>query len=186
MQPCWQGSGEPIALGWRDFQPTRTGPPVGEDRGRRCRCMVLQLLDAGCARRSDDPGTAMSTVPLGRCCVVRAAFPLLALITSAAWGGSVPVDRSLTPLKVEWVRTTYGQEALFRMRLGIDSARDDGASCPAKSLVWSGSAQEGLLERQLRDGRPYAAGLILGAWQLRQQRCGGGSVLDGVASPVPH
>jgi hypothetical protein len=111
-----------------------------------------------------------------------AAFLLLVVLTPAAWSGSVPVARALAPLDGEWVRSTYGQEALFRLRLGVEAARDDGAPCPATTPVWSGSAQEAVLQRQLRDGRPYAAGLILGAWQLWLQRCGGGSGLGGAPS----
>ncbi len=109
---------------------------------------------------------------------------LLALVAPAVWGGSVPADRSLAPLDVEQVRDLYGQEALFRMRLGVEAAHDDGAACPGGPMAWSGSAQAEQLERQLQAGRPYAAGQILGTWQLWQQRCGGDSAAGGPA-PAP-
>lgn len=147
--------------------------------------MGVPQLKRGRERRSAASGLAVSSRARRRLRRGWAPLLLLAVIAPAAWAGDVPEARSLAPVDAELVRSSSGQEALFRLRLGVEAAQDDGAPCPVRPLLWSGSAEKQSLERQLRAGRPYAAGLILGAWQLRQLRCGAGSAPGG-ASGAPR
>lgn len=85
--------------------------------------------------------------------------------------GATSTGSTLAPLDVEALRQRYGQEALFRLRLGVEAARDDGRSCAPSAQGWIGSPQQQQLEAELAAGRPYRAGQLLGAWQQHEQRC---------------
>ncbi|MEB3333112.1 MAG: hypothetical protein VKI83_11545 [Synechococcaceae cyanobacterium] len=79
---------------------------------------------------------------------------------------------SLAPIDVEPFRERYGQEALFRLRLGQEAASDAGALCVPPPPAWLQSSQYRSFERLLASAQPYEAGRQLGAWQLWQRRCG--------------
>jgi hypothetical protein len=101
-----------------------------------------------------------------------AAGVLPLLVVAAAQAGGMANGLSLAPVEAEAFRQQYGQEALFRLRLGVDAARDDGGPCPAGTLTWSDSPQGRLYQQKLAAVEPYAAGVALGSWQLQQRRCG--------------
>ena len=75
----------------------------------------------------------------------------------------------------ERFRDQYGQEALFRLRLGVDagSVTPGGASpqvrCPAPD--WVGSAEQHQYNQALKQGSSFEAGKALGRWQRQQNLC---------------
>lgn len=76
---------------------------------------------------------------------------------------------SLAPIDREAFRSQYGQEALFRLRLGVDAAdpiRDGKASAePCPSPSWSESPQKQRYDAALRGKQFYGAGVALGEWR---------------------
>jgi len=128
--------------------------------------------------------TAGLTAPLAAGLLLSAAVCRLGAASLAA--AAPPSEPSLAPLDVEAFRSRYGQETLFRLRLGVGAGRDDGSPCPANPVDWNGSPQRRLFEAELGAGRPYAAGQWLGAWQIRQQRCGRVRAAEGATSAGPH
>lgn len=88
---------------------------------------------------------------------------------------SAPMEhRSLAPLNGEAFRLRYGQQRLFRLRLGADagfeaSSKDSG--CASFQAEWPGSAQHGQFERAMDADQPFAAGLALGRWQRLSEQC---------------
>ena len=123
--------------------------------------------------------------PFGLClaCLPWAGL-LLAMEPVAA--GPLPAG-SLLPLQAEAFRARYGQEALFRLRLGVDaaSAPTPGASgadvaavappcpvpSPAQAPSWAESAEQRQFNQALEQHRYYAAGQVLGLWQRRHGAC---------------
>jgi hypothetical protein len=82
-----------------------------------------------------------------------------------------PDSGSLAPIDREAFRQQYGQESLFRLRLGVDAAQQPvkaGAGtapqpCPAPT--WAGSPQKQRYEAALSLRKYYAAGEALGEWR---------------------
>lgn len=104
------------------------------------------------------------------------ALLLLVWAGPAAAGPMAPA-RSLAPIDVDQFRELYGQEALFRLRLGVEAAADGGAACTPAPPVWSQSSQFREYQRLLAAAQPYEAGRQLGVWQLWQQRCAGSAAM---------
>lgn len=114
------------------------------------------------------------------------AAVLLLLLSGGApvLAGAQTSGTSLAPVNVDQFRERYGQEALFRLRLGVDSAPDPGASCTPPPPAWPESIQFREYERQLAAGAPYEAGRQLGGWQRWQRRCG--AKADRSTPPADH
>jgi hypothetical protein len=109
----------------------------------------------------------------------RAAFlavglALLVPSVGQAEGIVEPGNGSLAPVDREAFRQQYGQEGLFRLRLGVEAAEQPpkagaagaGAlpqSCPAVS--WAGSLQKQRYDTALSLRKYYAAGEALGEWR---------------------
>ncbi len=80
-----------------------------------------------------------------------------------------PGNGSLAPIDREAFRQQYGQESLFRLRLGVDAAEQPpktGATpqpCPA--ATWAGSLQKQRYDAALSLRKYYAAGEALGEWR---------------------
>ncbi len=80
-----------------------------------------------------------------------------------------PGNSSLAPIDREAFRQQYGQEGLFRLRLGVDAAEQPpkaGASrqpCPA--ATWAGSLQKQRYDVAMGLRKYYAAGEALGEWR---------------------
>ena len=81
----------------------------------------------------------------------------------------------LLPVDGERFRGQYGQEALFRLRLGVDagSVTPTGASPPARCPApdWDGSAEQHQYNQALKQGSSFEAGKALGRWQRQQSLC---------------
>ena len=83
-------------------------------------------------------------------------------------------QRSLAPLEVEAFRQRYGQQQLFRLRLGADAGFETfsaGSACAGFQADWAVSAQHSEFERALSAGQPFAAGQALGRWQRLASQC---------------
>ncbi len=114
---------------------------------------------------------------LGFGVMVALVIPLASasLATEPPHGAPPPNGRSLAPLDTEAFRTRYGQEALFRLRLGVEAVpatgtlAPPGASCGA--MGWGTSAEHGRFEADLAAGRYFQAGQGLGAWKNRTGPC---------------
>ncbi|WP_159815986.1 hypothetical protein [Cyanobium sp. Copco_Reservoir_LC18] len=82
-----------------------------------------------------------------------------------------PDNGSLAPIDREAFRQQYGQEGLFRLRLGLEAAEQPakpGAgnapqACPA--ATWAGSPQKQRYDAALSLRKYYAAGEALGEWR---------------------
>ncbi len=80
-----------------------------------------------------------------------------------------PNNSSLAPIDREAFRQQYGQEGLFRLRLGVDAAEQPakaGATpqpCPA--ATWAGSVQKQRYDAAMGLRKFYAAGEALGEWR---------------------
>ncbi|MEA5441207.1 hypothetical protein [Cyanobium gracile] len=80
-----------------------------------------------------------------------------------------PDSGSLAPIEREAFRQQYGQEGLFRLRLGVDAAEQNlkaGAApqpCPAAS--WNSSLQKQRYDTALSRRQYYLAGEALGEWR---------------------
>ena len=80
-----------------------------------------------------------------------------------------PHNSSLAPIDREAFRQQYGQEGLFRLRLGVDAAElppKAGAapqSCPA--ATWASSPQKQRYDAAIGLRKFYAAGEALGEWR---------------------
>ena len=104
------------------------------------------------------------------------ALPLLAGGPLRAAEPAEPSAASLAPVDRELLRERYGQEALFRLRLGVDAGeRDAGSaggtrSCPVR--LWSDSPQQRGYAAALSAGQFFAAGQALGQWR---RLCGMGN-----------
>jgi len=101
---------------------------------------------------------------------------VLALLSPAAVraeGIVEPDNGSLAPIDREAFRQQYGQEGLFRLRLGVEAAEQatkagPGAgaaprACPA--ATWAGSPQQQRYDAALSQRKYYAAGEALGEWR---------------------
>ena len=103
------------------------------------------------------------------------APPLLAGGPGRAAEPAEPSAASLAPVDRELLRERYGQEALFRLRLGVDAGeRDAGTpgltrSCPSR--LWPDSPQQRRWAAALTAGQFFAAGQALGQWR---RLCGAG------------
>lgn len=103
------------------------------------------------------------------------ALPLLAGGTGRAAEPAEPSAASLAPVDRELLRERYGQEALFRLRLGVDAGEADAGtpgvtgSCPSRS--WSDSPQQRRYAAAITAGQFFAAGQALGQWR---RLCGAG------------
>ena len=109
----------------------------------------------------------------------------LALVLAPGGGplraGSVipesPSTGSLLPVDADTFRAQYGQEAIFRLRLGVDAAlapspAADAASPPACPVAdWQTSAERRQYSAALEQRRYYEAGQALGRWQRNQTIC---------------
>ena len=89
---------------------------------------------------------------------------------------------SLQPLDVEGFRARYGQEALFRLRLGVDAAiapspgaagggGDGRPPGPCEARTWAESAEQRQYTQAVEQQRYFDAGQALGRWQRRQGSC---------------
>lgn len=85
-------------------------------------------------------------------------------------GGIVEPDgATLAPIDREAFRQQYGQEGLFRLRLGVDAAErssEVGATpqpCPSSS--WNVSLQKQRYDKALSHRQYYLAGKALGEWR---------------------
>ena len=80
-----------------------------------------------------------------------------------------PGNSSLAPIDREAFRQQYGQEGLFRLRLGVDAAEQPPKaaaapqSCPAAS--WNSSPQKQRYDEAMGLRKFYAAGEALGEWR---------------------
>ncbi|MCT0208593.1 hypothetical protein [Synechococcus sp. CS-1332] len=96
----------------------------------------------------------------------------LALLVPAigrAEGIVEPGNGSLAPIDREAFRQQYGQEGLFRLRLGLEAAERTSAAgaapqpCPA--AAWAGSLQKQHYDAAMSLRKYYAAGEALGEWR---------------------
>lgn len=106
-----------------------------------------------------------ASLAAGLALLVPSVFPP----TVRAQGIVEPNNGSLAPIDREAFRQQYGQEGLFRLRLGVDAAEQPpkaGAapqSCPAAN--WAGSVQKQRYDAALSLRKFYAAGEALGEWR---------------------
>lgn len=88
-----------------------------------------------------------------------------------AQGIAEPDSGSLAPIDREVFRQQYGQESLFRLRLGVEAADQPAKAgvgtapqaCPAAS--WAGSPQKQRYDKALSERKYFAAGEGLGEWR---------------------
>jgi len=89
------------------------------------------------------PGSRLLTAFVGALVV---ALPLLAGGPGRAAEPAEPIKTSLAPVDRELLRERYGQEALFRLRLGVDegerAAGSPGVTRSCPSRLWSDSPQQ--------------------------------------------
>ncbi len=87
----------------------------------------------------------------------------------------LPQPASLAPVETEAFRERYGQEALFRLKLGVESGERSRAagSAPAATCEtgWANSPQSRSFQAALSRKQWYDAGEALGAWR---RQCGSG------------
>jgi hypothetical protein len=80
-----------------------------------------------------------------------------------------PDTGSLAPIDREAFRQQYGQEGLFRLRLGVDAAvqpaKAGAAPQPCPAATWAGSPQKQRYDAALSLRKYYAAGEALGEWR---------------------
>ncbi len=80
-----------------------------------------------------------------------------------------PDNGSLAPIDREAFRQQYGQEGLFRLRLGLDAAEQlpkaGAAPQPCPAATWAGSPQKQRYDAALSLRKYYAAGEALGEWR---------------------
>ena len=84
-----------------------------------------------------------------------------------------PGNGSLSPIDREAFRQQYGQESLFRLRLGVDAAEQPakaGAGAgsnpqPCPAATWAGSLQKQRYDAAMSLRKYYAAGEALGEWR---------------------
>ena len=97
------------------------------------------------------------------------AVPLLVAGPGRAAEPAEPSAASLAPVDRELLRERYGQAALFRLRLGVDSGERDAGSaggtrtCPSR--LWSDSSQQRHYLSALSAGHFFEAGQALGQWR---------------------
>lgn len=135
------------------------------------------------SRRRQDPRAALARGGL-----------LLALGLAGAWGGSelagaaplkpllTPEPSSLAPVDQQAFTQRYGDEALFRLKLGVDAGErttPTGGGRAACAPSWSGSAQEQAFQRALNQKHWYQAGEVLGAWRRQCGSTAGGHPAGG-------
>ena len=98
-----------------------------------------------------------------------AVLALLVPSMGRAQGILEPGNSSLAPIDREAFRQQYGQEGLFRLRLGVDAAEQPPnaaaapQSCPAAS--WNSSPQKQRYDAAMGLRKYYAAGEALGEWR---------------------
>ena len=122
----------------------------------------------------------LTRLGLGLACLPWAGLPLAIEPVSA---GPLPAG-SLLPLEAEAFRARYGQEALFRLRLGVDASLDPaagspgevpgaqpGRSGPCPPSGWAASPERRQFDQAVEQQRYYAAGQVLGLWQRRHGAC---------------
>lgn len=97
---------------------------------------------------------------------VALALPCSATPLQAAGEPTPPASTSasLAPLDTEAFRDRYGQEALFRLRLGVD-ASGGAQACAPDGPPWRDSEPRQRFEQALAQRRWYEAGRILGQWR---------------------
>ena len=80
-----------------------------------------------------------------------------------------PNNSSLAPIDREAFRQQYGQEGLFRLRLGVDAADQPpeagAAPQPCPAATWAGSLQKQRYDAAMGLRKFYAAGEALGEWR---------------------
>jgi hypothetical protein len=95
-------------------------------------------------------------------------------VLSQAAEPAEPSAASLAPVDREWLRQQYGQEALFRLRLGVDAGERDaaerdpgfaGGSGGCSAVHWPDSPQQRRYAAALRAGHFFEAGQALGQWR---------------------
>jgi hypothetical protein len=98
-------------------------------------------------------------------------------------GPRAPEPSTLAPVDGEAVRQRYGEEALFRLKLGVEAG--ERAPAPPSGTVgrcgggWASSPQARLFQAALERKRWYEAGEALGTWR---RQCGGSGGRGGVNS----
>lgn len=108
----------------------------------------------------------------------------MALALVVPWGGQpcgatplkpllTPNPSSLAPIDKEAFIQRYGDEALFRLQLGVEGGeRSDpkgGGTAPCQG-GWQGSEQEQRFQAAVNRKQWYAAGEIVGIWR---RQCAG-------------
>jgi hypothetical protein len=85
-----------------------------------------------------------------------------------------PQPSSLAPVETEAFRERYGQEALFRLKLGVEAGERSAAPLPGPAVAceagWPSSPQGRAFQAALARQQWYGAGEALGAWR---RQCGG-------------
>jgi hypothetical protein len=89
--------------------------------------------------------------------------------TGQAEGIVEPDSKSLAPIDREAFRLQYGQDGLFRLRLGVDAAEQSrevgGAPQPCPAPSWNGSPQKQRYDTALSRRQYFLAGQALGEWR---------------------
>ncbi|MBD2718996.1 hypothetical protein [Synechococcus sp. FACHB-909] len=98
-----------------------------------------------------------------------AGLALLVPSIGQAQGIVEPNNSSLAPIDREAFRQQYGQEGLFRLRLGVDAAEQPpkagAAPQPCPAATWAGSPQKQRYDAAMGLRKYFAAGEALGEWR---------------------
>lgn len=98
----------------------------------------------------------------------------------------LPRPASLAPVDTEAFRQRYGQEALFRLKLGVESGERSRVPVSGPTgtceVGWSNAPQARVFQEALAQKRWYDAGEALGGWR-RQCGTGAAPAGDGVNRP---
>ena len=80
-----------------------------------------------------------------------------------------PQPSSLAPVETEAFRQRYGQEALFRLKLGVDAGERAPGPVPGRTVAceagWAQSPQGRAFAAAVAREQWYGAGEQLGAWR---------------------
>ena len=100
---------------------------------------------------------------------VGVGLALLSPAVGKAEGIVEPDGMTLAPIDREAFRQQYGQEGLFRLRLGVDAAEQPAkagaAPQPCPAATWAGSHQKQRFDAAMSLRKYYSAGEALGEWR---------------------